>query len=50
MIPYGAQLLIAAGLAEGVNPVEIVPYLYYPFLIGLASAFAILFQYPRRYT
>jgi Na+/H+ antiporter NhaC len=50
MIPYGAQLLIAAGLAEGVSPVEIVPYLYYPFLIGLASTLAIFFQYPRRYT
>lgn len=49
MIPYGAQLLIAAGLAQGVSPVSIVPYLYYPFLIGLASALAILFRYPRRY-
>jgi hypothetical protein len=35
------QLLIAAGLAESVSPVEIVPHLYYPFLIGLASALAI---------
>ncbi|MDR2117915.1 MAG: Na+/H+ antiporter NhaC family protein [Tannerellaceae bacterium] len=50
MIPYGAQLLIASGLAGGVGPAEIVPYLYYPFLIGLASIAAILFQYPRRYT
>jgi Na+/H+ antiporter NhaC len=44
MIPYGAQLLIAAGLAEGISPVEIVPYLYYPFLIGLSSVLAILFR------
>lgn len=36
LIPYGAQLLIAAGLA-GVSAMEIVPYLYYPFLIGLAA-------------
>jgi Na+/H+ antiporter NhaC len=50
MIPYGAQLLIAAGLSGGVSPAAIVPYLYYPFLIGLASILAIVFQYPRRYT
>jgi Na+/H+ antiporter NhaC len=49
MIPYGAQLLIASGLSEGVSPVDIVPYLYYPFLIGLSSTLAILLQYPRRY-
>ena len=35
LLPYGAQVLIAAGLA-GINPVSIIPYLYYPFLIGIA--------------
>jgi Na+/H+ antiporter NhaC len=50
LIPYGAQLLIASGLAAGVSPVEIVPYLYYPFLIGIASVLAIAFQYPGKYT
>jgi Na+/H+ antiporter NhaC len=50
LLPYGAQLLIASGLAAGVSPVEIVPYLYYPFLIGIASLLAILFQYPKKYT
>ncbi len=48
LIPYGAQLLIAAGLAK-VNPIEIVPFLYYPFLIGLAAITSIIFRYPRKY-
>jgi Na+/H+ antiporter NhaC len=33
IIPYGAQLLIASGLAK-VSPLEIIPNLYYPILIG----------------
>lgn len=49
LIPYGAQLLIAAGLAK-VNPMEIVPFLYYPFLIGFAAIASIIFRYPRKYT
>ena len=49
VIPYGAQLLMAAGLA-GLNPVAIVPYLYYPLAIGIAALFAILFRYPKRYS
>jgi Na+/H+ antiporter NhaC len=49
LIPYGAQLLIAAGLAK-VSAMEIVPHLYYPFLIGLAAIASILFRYPRKYT
>lgn len=48
LIPYGAQLLIAAGLAK-VSAMEIVPYLYYPFLIGLAATASIVFRYPRKY-
>lgn len=34
VIPYGAQLLIASGLAK-VSPLEIIPNLYYPMLIGI---------------
>ena len=49
LIPYGAQMLMAAGLAM-VNPVEIIPYLYYPFAIGAAALLAILFRYPRKYS
>ena len=34
IIPYGAQLLIASGLAK-ISPLEIIPSLYYPMLIGV---------------
>ena len=49
IIPYGAQLLIAAGLAS-LNPVSIIPWLYYPFVLGIIALLAILFRYPRRYS
>jgi len=49
LIPYGAQLLIAAGLAS-INPVSIIPWLFYPFAIGIAAFLAILLRYPRRYS
>ena len=49
LIPYGAQLLIAAGLAT-INPVSIIPFLFYPFAIGVATLLSILFRYPRRYS
>ena len=45
-LPYGAQLLMAAGLAS-VSPVEIIPHLYYPFIMGGCAIFAIIFQIPR---
>jgi len=48
-IPYGAQLLMAAGLA-GLNPMNIIPYLYYPFALGIIALLAILFRYPKRYS
>jgi len=49
VIPYGAQLLMAAGLA-GLNPLSIITYLYYPLAIGIAALFSILFRYPKRYS
>ena len=49
LIPYGAQLLMAAGLAQ-VNPVSILPYLYYSFAVGIAALLSILLRYPRRYS
>ena len=36
MIPYGAQLLSAAGLMA-LTPYEIMPYLYYPVLMGISA-------------
>ena len=49
IIPYGAQLLMAANLA-GVSPVEIMKTLYYPYLLGLGALAAIFLQLPKRYT
>ena len=49
LIPYGAQMLIAAGLAS-LNPVSILPYLYYPFVLGIIALLSIFLRYPRRYS
>jgi len=49
LLPYGAQMLMAAGLAS-LNPVSILPYLYYPFTLGIVALLAILLRYPRRYS
>ena len=49
LIPYGVQMLLAAGLAH-VSPMQILPYLYYPMAIGLAALSAILFRYPKKYS
>jgi len=49
LLPYGAQLLMASGLAA-ISPVAIIPYLYYPMAIGLALILSILMRYPRRYS
>lgn len=46
LLPYGAQLLMASGLAA-VSPLEIIPNLYYPLFIGIMVVFSILFDYPR---
>lgn len=49
LIPYGAQLLIAAGLAA-INPVSMLPYLYYAYALGVAALLSIIFRYPKRYS
>lgn len=49
IIPYGAQMLMAAGLAS-VSPLEIVRYLYYPYALGVVALLAIVFRYPRKYS
>lgn len=49
IIPYGAQLLMASGLAA-INPVEIVPHLYYPFVLFVSATIAIITGRPRRFT
>lgn len=41
LLPYGAQLLMASSLA-GISALSIIPYLYYPMLIGLITLLSIL--------
>lgn len=43
VIPYGAQLLMASGLAL-VSPVAIIPYLYYPMCVGAAVVISIMIK------
>ena len=45
IIPYGAQMLIASGLAA-VNPLDIIPYLYYPYILGLVALVYIIASPP----
>lgn len=47
ILPYGAQLLIASGLAA-LTPVEIIPYLYYNGILALVAILAIIFRFPRK--
>ena len=49
IIPYGAQLLMAAGLS-GASSISISGYLYYPFIMGICALSAIIFRLPRRYS
>lgn len=46
LLPYGAQLLMAAGLAA-ISPIEIIAYLYYPYIMGACALLAILLQWPK---
>lgn len=42
IIPYGAQLLSAATLT-GLTPFNIMPYLFYPYLMALSALIGIIF-------
>ena len=46
IIPYGAQALLAAGIA-GVTPVAFFPYLYYAWALALMVALSIILRFPR---
>jgi len=48
-LPYGAQMLMAAGLAR-VNPFHIIPWLYYPMGLFVTLIVCILFRLPRKYS
>ena len=49
IIPYGAQMLMASGLA-GVSAVAIISNLYYPFVLGIVAFLSILLRFPRQYS
>lgn len=49
IIPYGAQMLTAASLAQ-LSPISIIGNLYYPFTMGICALLAILLRYPKRYS
>ena len=49
IIPYGAQMLIAAELTQ-LSPISIIGYLYYPITLGIIALLSILFRYPKRYS
>ena len=49
IIPYGAQMLMAAGLS-GVSALSIIGHLYYPFVLGAVAFLSILLRFPRRYS
>ncbi|MBB6462022.1 Na+/H+ antiporter NhaC family protein [Flammeovirga kamogawensis] len=37
LIPYGAQILVAVGVAKVITPLGIIQYLYYPFILGICA-------------
>lgn len=49
ILPYGAQILIASGLAK-ISPIEIIPHLYYPVMMGIVGVLCILFRFPKKYS
>ena len=49
LIPYGVQMLLAAGLS-GVSPIHILSYLYYPMAIGVVALMSIIFRYPKKFS
>ena len=42
-------MLLAAGLAH-ISPMQILPYLFYPFGIGICALLAIVLRLPRRFS
>ncbi len=49
IIPYGAQLLMASGFA-GVSAAEIIPCLFYPFVLCAVACLSIIIRFPKRYS
>ncbi len=42
LIPFGAQLLLAGGLTK-ISPFRIIPYVWYPMVLGIAATISIAF-------
>ena len=49
VLPYGAQMLMASGLA-GVSSISIIRWLFYPYALGFLAILAILFRYPKKFS
>lgn len=49
IIPYGAQMLMAAKLAS-ISPISIIEYLYYPIGIFIMAMFSIIARWPKKYS
>lgn len=49
IIPYGAQMLIAAKLTS-ISSISIIGYLYYPMAIGIMAILSIWLRYPKKYS
>ncbi len=47
LLPYGAQMLMAAGLAS-LSPLQIMGYLYYPVVLGVCALISIWIKNRRR--
>ena len=49
LIPYGAQLLMASSFT-GIPAAEIIPFLFYPFVLLGVACFSIIFRLPKRFS
>lgn len=49
VLPYGAQMLMAAALVE-LSPLEILPHLYYVYMLAVMLIISIALQFPKKYT
>lgn len=49
LLPYGAQMLMASGLA-GISSLSIIKCLFYPYALGIFAVMAIMLRLPRKYS
>lgn len=49
LLPYGAQMLMASGLA-GISSLSIIKWLLYPYALGIFAIMAIMLRLPRKYS